>query len=286
VCLAFSAGRDVAALRETLLGARLKRAIRAALDAAPNGLERALARLGDVAWPAADYRKLLAMLAAPKPAKVLRHAEVIGVETVRRLAALPAAMAPGAPLALGLSEPAMAALRETYEAIRFRAGAASADAAAARWARAGSPKALLEAVRDDLYPEPAAPPHPGTARLKPLASKAALREAARRYRNCLRDQAPYAASGWSAYYEWEGPPGAVVEVVRDAIYGWRLEQARIAENAPVPAALRCEIVSELALIGVHVGRSCWELDRALAGVGGEAFPLRPIEDVVADAFGG
>lgn len=285
VCLALTAGRDAAALADVLLDMRLRRAVRLALRDAPDGVERALTRMGDVAWPAADYRKLLLLLAEPRAAKVLRHAHAIDVGLVRRLAELPAAMAQATPLALDLPEPAMFALRETYAAIRFRAGAAAADAAARRWARAGSTKALLEAVRDDLYPEPPAPPHAGTARLRPLASKAALRDAARRYRNCLRTQTPYATAGWAAYYEWEGPPDAVVEIVRDAITGWRLEQARLADNMAVPEALRDEIISELALMGVQVGRSCWELDRALAGVEGDTFVLRPLEDVVADAFG-
>lgn len=286
VCLAFTAGRDVAALRATLLGERLKRAIPAAVGKAPEGLARALMRLGDVAWPAIDYRKLLALLALPAPAKLLRHAPVIEVETVRRLAELPPAMAPSALVALGLSDDLLAALRETYDAIGVRAGPAAADAAAARWARAGSAKALVEAVRDDLYPDPPPPPHPGTPRLRPLATKAAIRDAARRYRNCLRDYTPHAASGWSALYEWEGSPGAVVDVTRDAIYGWRLEQVRLADNAAVPEPMRSEIVSELALMGVHVGRSCWELDRALASVEGHAVPLRPIEHVLAGVFGG
>jgi len=285
VCLALAFGGDLAALGETLLKARMKRAIPAAAPSAPPGLERALTRMGDVAWTAEDYRKLLALLADPPAAKVLRHAELVDLALVRRMADLPAAMAPAALLAARLPGETVAALRETYAALRMRSGPAAADAAAARWARATSVRALVEAVRDDLYPEPAAPPHPGTARLRPLASKQAIRQAARRFRNCLADTLPHAASGWSAYYEWTGPPDVVIEVTRDAIFGWRMEQARVADNAPVPEAVRSEIVSELALIGVHVGRSCWELDRALAVADQPPFPLRPAEAVAAEAFG-
>lgn len=285
VCMAFAFGRDVGPLRGLLLHERLKRAIPAVVGAAAQGLARALTRMGDVAWPADAYAKLVDLLGDRIAAKVLRHAPVIDAETVRRMAALPAAMSDGMPMVLALSGETVAALRETYDAIRLRSGAAAADVAAARWARTITPKALVEAVRDDLYPEPMTPPHPGTERLRPLSSKAAMRAAAARYRNCLRDNIPYAASGWSAYYEWEGEPNAVVEISRDAIFGWRLEQARLANNAPVPAALRDAIVSELALMGVHVGRSCWELDRALSAVDGRVFALRPLTEAVAEAFG-
>lgn len=286
VCLGLALGRDMAALGELALTGRLRWAIRAVVgDEGPAGLERALSRLGETAWTPEDYRALLRLLADPKAAKVLRHAAAIDAETVRSLSRMPPPMGEAAGLALTLGREGVAVLREAFEALRFRSGEAAALAAAGRWAQARSAKALFEAVRDDLYPEPAAPPHPGTARLKPIRSKRALREAARRFRNCLRDHTPYAASGWSAYYEWAGPPAAVVEISRDAIFGWRLEQARLASNAAVPEAIREELVSELALMGVHVGRSSWELERALTAPDGRAYPLRPVEEAVAEAFG-
>ncbi|HEY8574397.1 hypothetical protein [Phenylobacterium sp.] len=285
LCMALAFGRDVAALADALLGVRLKHAIPAALGATPHGLPRALTRMGDVAWPADAYAKLLDLLAEPRAAKMLRHAEVIEAEAVRRMAELPAAMSQGVPLEIAVSSDAARVLRDAYEALRMRSGAAAADAAAQRWVRAGSAARLVEIVRDDLYPEPAAPPHSGTPRLAPLATKAAMRAAAQRYRNCLRDQIPHAASGWSAHYEWTEAPGAIVEVTRDAIFGWRLEQARMADNAPVPEPLREAIAAELALMGVHVGRSSWELDRALDALTGNAYRLRTAEESIGEAFG-
>src|SRR4051812_12267289 len=62
LCLALSHGRDLAEVRETVLTRRIPRAIEAAVPGAPNGLARALPRLGEVAWPADGYRKLLALL--------------------------------------------------------------------------------------------------------------------------------------------------------------------------------------------------------------------------------
>lgn len=284
-CLALALGRRPGPHGELILAGRLRTAIAATLGPAPAGLARALGRLGEVAWPAPDYRRLLALLADGSAARLLHHAERIAPETVRRLDALPGPMTGALRLAGQLNDEGVRALGEAHQALRFRDGEAAARAAAARWSRAGSVHALFEAVRDDLYPEPAAPPHPGTPRLRPLASKAALREAARRFGNCLADQLPYAASGWSAFYEWLGEPGAVVEVARDHVFGWRLEQARLAGNAAVPETMREAIVGDLALMGVHVGRSGWELDRALTAAAADGFRLRPVEAVLEETFG-
>ncbi len=284
VCLALAWGRD--AVAAAILEARLPHAIRlAAGPAPPLGLARAVSRMGDVAWTAADYRALAGLLRHRQAAKAIWHAEVLAPELVRALAALPEPMAGAVHLALGLDARGAAVLCEAYGVIRFRSGPAAAARAAARWARAANVPALFEAVRDELYPEPPAPPHPGTAVLRPLATKADLRRAAKRFRNCLAEQLPYACSGWSAYYEWLGEPGAVVELGRDHIFGWRLEQARLAGNLPVPEPLQEAIASELALIGVHVGRSGWELDRARRSRGADPFPLRPADFAVAEVFG-
>ncbi|HEY2357331.1 MAG TPA: hypothetical protein VGH86_07765 [Phenylobacterium sp.] len=285
VCLAMALGADVAAHRDSLLTHRMRRLIGAVAPAAPEGLARALERMGEVAWSACDYRELLRLLADRQAAKVLRHAEVIEVETIQRMVALPAPMATSVGLATALNAGAVEALREAYNAMRFRDGAPVAEAAAARWSRMPTAKALRVAVKDDLCPELPAPPHPGTARLRPLATKADLRDAARRYRNCVVDYAAHAASGWSAIYEWPGPPGAVIEVSRDHVFGWRLDQARMADNVAVPEALREEIASALALMGMHVGRSGWELDRALAQIDGRPFPMPTVEQTVAQVFG-
>lgn len=282
VCLAMALGRDVDA--DVLLNRRTPAAVAAAVGETPAGVARAVTRMGELAWSAEGYRRLLRLLSDPKAAKALRHAEAIGEQTVLQLAAMPAPMSGAAGLAIKLEARHIELLGEAYAALRMRDGTAAADRIAAGWSRFETPKALFEAVKDDLRPEPAIPPHLGAGRLRPLTTKAQFREAARRYRNCLVDQTPHAASGLSAYYEWMGEPGAMVEICRDHVFGWRLEQARIAGNAPVPEALRDEIVSELALMGVHVGRSGWELERALRNVD-RRWTTPALDEVVAEVFG-
>lgn len=284
-CLAIALGRDLPALGERLLANRLRDAVRLVLDDAPSGLERALARAGETAWDADAYRALVRLLNGGPPAKVLRHAPVIDVDLVRRLAGLPSPMAPAAAVAAGLAPEAVLVLREAYDALSLRDGPAAAETAAAGWARAPTAKAMFERVRDDLTPEPMAPPHPGTARLKPLTTKSAMKNAARRYRNCLDDRGSDAATGWAAFYEWAGPPGAVVSITRDHVFGWRMDEARTAHNASVPAEVREEILSDLALMGVHVGRSGWSLDRLLREDVGRGYRYWPVAEDVAEAFG-
>ena len=282
VCLALTLGRSDAC--RAALDERLPRAIAAAVGEGPPGLARALTRIGDLAWATDDYRTLLRLLADPKAGKALRHAEALDPGVLRRMETLPTPMAGAIHLALALNADGAAVLREAYEALRFRDGDAAADAAATRWADAESAKAVFAAARDDLAPEIVPPPFAGTGRLRPIASKSGLLDAARRYRNCLADHLPHAATGWSAYYEWLVAPGAIVQISRDHVFGWRLDEVRAPRNAAVSKSTREAITDELALIGVHVGRNGWELHRALAADVGVAYRLRPPHAAADEAF--
>lgn len=285
VWLALALGRDVAGLRDGLATMRLRDLIRAGLDRSPPGLERALGRLGETAWTADAYRKLVELLGDARAAKLLRHAEAIDAGAVGRLVVLPPAMGRALGLASLLTDDAARAIGECAGAIACRSGVAVADAATARWAEAETEAALFEAMREDLYPEPPPPPFAGTDRLKPLATKAALREAARRYANCLATRVNHAVGGFSAYYEWTEGAGAVVEISRDAIFGWRLEEAKGPDNDLLDKEARAELVGELTALGVYVGRSGWQLERALSPDTGRSWRFPTVAEDLADVFG-
>jgi hypothetical protein len=157
--------------------------------------------------------------------------------------------------------------------------------AVARWAGVQTEAALFEAVREDLYPEPPAPPFAGTATLRPLATKAAMRDAARRYSNCLATRVNHAVGGFSAYYEWLWGPGAIVEISRDAIFGWRLEEAKGPNNDLLDKEARAALMAELAALGVHVGRSGWQLERALCPDVGREWRLPAVAEDLVEVFG-
>lgn len=264
VCLVLAVVGDLDGERAAAaLDAPLRVAVRRLVPKAPVGLIRALGCLGETAWSADDYRGLVDLLARDASAKPFRHAEVIRPEVVRRLRLAPPALAGAVDALCGLNEDAIRLLVECHGAIRNREGAAAADAVAERWGGAANAKAILALALDDMMLDVAPPPHPGTALLRPIATKAAFRRKAREYRNCLAGQLANAVIGSSAYYEWLGPPGAVVEIGRDAMFGWRLDQARMAGNRSVPKALRRRIIDELGLMGVHVGRTSWEIQHAL-----------------------
>ncbi|WP_068874731.1 hypothetical protein [Phenylobacterium sp. CCH9-H3] len=285
VCLTLAMDRDLGALAGVILRGRLREAIRLALGRSPPGLERALGRLGETAWSGPAYSRLLDLLADPAAAKLLRHAEAIDGAAVGRLTRLPEPMGRALQLALVLTDDAAQALGEAAGAIACRSSPAVARAAAARWAGAESEAALFDAVREDLYPEPPAPPFAGTATLKPLATKAALRAAARRYANCLATRVTHAVGGFSAYYEWTRGTGAIVEISRDAIFGWRLEEAKGPNNEVLDPEARRALAAELAALGVHVGRSGWQLERALSRDVGRDWRLPSVAEDLVEVFG-
>jgi hypothetical protein len=284
-CIALTEGRPLAPVAVTLTEAPLKKAIRTVLPDAPTGLVRALSRLGETAWSADDYRLLLALLREPEAAKVLRHAGCIDAGLVRALAVVPRPLLRAGLCRLSLTGEQISLVAAAYDAVVRRDGPGAGRLLALRWGGAGSAQALFDDVRDDLLPELPAPPVAATDRLRPLGTKAAMRDAAARYANCLKGQVRYAAEGEYAYYEWLGQPGAVIELFHDALNGWMLSEAKLANNETVPAPLRSEIVAELRAAGVAVGRSFNDFDCAAASAARPNFVFESEEVALGWRFG-
>lgn len=266
VCLALASARGVSlgVRHDALLDLSLKQAVARAVPDAPDGLRRALPRLGERAWAGEDYLRLLYLLRlGTTGAKEIRHAEVLKVEQVRALAVLPTALLTARVGGFGLSADQARILAEAFALVAARDGHEAAGAIAFRWSGARDAEGLFDMVSDDVLPPLPAPPFPETARLRPLVTKPAIREAAARYRNCLRSRIVAVADGDVAIYEWVGGSPVVIEIGRDAIYGWRLVEAKGPRNAAVPEARRGPIVEELRRIGVHVGRGAWDLRNEL-----------------------
>jgi hypothetical protein len=287
VCLALALGDGlVQPDLDQLLHAPLRRAIRLALGRSLAGLARALGRLGETAWPAEDYRRLVDRLADPYAGKILRHAGQVTPERVRALCRLPAPLLKVGLGRLELSPDQAAVIAEACEALaNHHADPQLWGSAPLRWSGAATPEALIGMIRGELEPRPAPSPLLASARLVPLTTREAIRDAALRYRNCLRRQIHNAVGGWSAYYEWSGEPGAIVEIYRDPLFGWRFDQARLAGNEAVPEPLRSEIIAELRQMGVYVGRADWELDGALLEATQPGFKLVGADAQVGWKFG-
>jgi hypothetical protein len=286
VCLALVQAQPERLDLNKILNCSMRSAIARAVPTAPPGLARALERLGERAWSEADYRLLLQLMTQSRSAKILRHRNQITVEDVRALGRLPGALLDEGLGGLGLGGDAADLLAEAFESISRRDGAGAQAVLARRWAGAGAVPRLVELVQNDLEPELPPPPFAGTQRLVPLSTKVALVDAAQRYKNCLRNQVRWAAWGVSAFYEWMDAPGAVLEISRDRLHGWSLDQARLTGNKAVLDPMRSEIIAELQVMGVRVGRTLWQIDDALDDLAaGPARPIKSERDAIAELFG-
>jgi hypothetical protein len=271
-------------LADGLLHWPMARAIRAALPQAPDGLGRALKLLGETGWAAADYRRLLNLLAEPNAAKRLRHTGRILPSDLLALEETPTELLRAGLARLGLDRMQVSIVREAWETVRARDGEEVAQAAAMRWGGATSPGRLRKHIDKDLLPPIAPEPFPAHPKLRQLRDEQAIRTAAGRYRNCLVNHLVDAASRDSAYFEWLGEPGAVIEVRRDWLRTWVLEQARLAGNESIPDETRPEMIEALQAIGVHVGRSGWGLDGALDDALLRRRQPRSLASIVAGCF--
>ncbi len=271
---------------DSVLESAVRRSVRNVAPDAPAGLARALAHLGEVAWAASDYRRLEDALRVDALAARLRHARLITADQLRVLENLPAALRDCGVGSFVLNGQQAEILAETFEALARRDGEQAALTQARGWASGSSVRDVLTRAKASLDREPATPPFPGSASLTALTTKAAILETAGRYRNCLAGYLDSAADGSSAFYEWTGTPSAVVQISLDPVYGWRLCQARIANNAGVPDEAKTEITAELRSWGVHVGRSVWDLQHALDEIHAPEFELETVEACVKQVYGG
>lgn len=254
VCLGLTLEAPTESVR-AVLSHPLKRGLRGVLPEPPAGLVRALEHMGETAWSNGGYRQLLALLASPETAKVLHHAPVIDEDLVSSLAAFPAHLLQAGVVGLRLKPAQSQLLRDIWQAVVARDGPEAGQRLAAKLRAVRSARQAFTILREALSTEVPPPPFPGTERLRPLASKAAMLDAADRYENCVANYVIPAAEGWTAFYEWRGSPSAVIELRRDNLFGWRLEQVRLKGNEEMEEADRPALIAELEAMGVHVGRT-------------------------------
>jgi len=155
---------------------------------------------------------------------------------------------------------------------------------AERWARSRTVASLMERAREDIEAELPPPPFPGGPRLRPLATRAEVNDASRRFENCLRDQLHRATDGSAAFYEWSGEPPVVLEIYRDPLFGWRLEEAKLRRNETVTGATRQALIDDLRVMGVSVGRTSWEIHGALARASAADFTFAPLDESIGWRF--
>jgi hypothetical protein len=85
---------------------------------------------------------------------------------------------------------------------------------------------------------------------RPLTTGDAMRDARRRYKNCIAVRVPYVAAGIEFYVEWRHPPGAIVELRRLSDENFILTEIHGPENKPPEPSTVLAIRSGLAGLGI------------------------------------
>lgn len=182
-------------------------------------------------------------------ADILRHATSLTEPLIAVLAALkPELRSPAlvTDLLRNRDRAEESARQWTWRLGRLRASAPEAAAAIEAAVRGG---AALEYLLDADGPGVGAPipppPWPGTARLRPLATPAAMMDAAKRYNNCLLSRIESVRDGRQFYYELDGEPGMIVQLERDPPFGWKVDNVRLARNQQPSAEAMRGLAAEL-----------------------------------------
>lgn len=262
---ALRAGALAPALGEALSIWALRRLVAQILPEAPRGLVEALRKLAPGPFPRADQDILIAVLAhGGQGAKTLRHVAEITPALLAILKELPdplrrarivACLETARQAKLLTQAAALAARRETGGVLRV----------AARLERACSRERLFRMLIEAIGLERLAPPPiPGARWFQPLASAAAIRRAALRFKNCLEDRIPMLLAGEAAYYEVIAEEPAIVEVVRLASGVWVLGEVRGHANATIHWDLHRRIQAHLQAHGAVEKPGPHPLARALA----------------------
>lgn len=221
-----------------------------------HGFMRALAKAGETLWAARDYRVFLSLLAEPMANEVLRHLDTVRPAAFAPIAELPPALRaativrvlPGAAAAEDLA-------RAFNVAVRMREPGAAARIAR-RWAAGGDVHAVFRRAQEDLTPD-AFRPQAAAPVFQPflrVTSRKQLESLALEFRNCLADQAVRVAEGRLAVYVWRAATPAAIALSCDAA-GWRLAEAKAADNIDLEEAQLHELVAHLEAANVRTGPS-------------------------------
>lgn len=251
---------------------------------AATGLMKALGKAGERLWRRADYLTFLGLFLEPRGNEVLRHVAEIRPEKFATLAALPPPLRmrsivdclpdAGAAADLGLA---------FHLALRMREAGAEARLAR-RWSAGGGLAALFRRAQEDLTPDaftPVAPPPRLGAPFVRILQRRDLERAAREFRNCLDDHAQRVAEGRLAVYLWRRDPAAAIALSWD-VAGWRLAEAKLADNIDLAEPVLRDLVSVLEPLQVRTGPSVQALRSRLDDYCYGGTPRRPAGDTLLD----
>lgn len=249
----------------------------------PGGLMKSLGRIGEVAWRAEDYARLLDLFGEAAACTLIRHMKALQPEALGTIAVLPPPLRQASiVIHLGADEAAARDLAAAWAMAR-RVRPSELPDAAQRLGRAASKGALFGMAVDVVRPA-----YLGSVRQVPVL--ASPFEAVRRtdvldrfaleMRNCLRDFVADLADGRMAVFVWRGEGGPAAVALRQDAAGWRLAEARGRDNIELPDAALREIAAGVEAAGVRTGESWGALvrrlgDRAFAAEAGAQAAIAP-----------
>lgn len=243
------------AIAQSLISYRIRDLVNT-LYGPTEGLVGALSRMGDTPFQVASYRNLVAIFSKPKHrerAKVLMQLQRITP------ANLTVAMGLQPPFILkdlveNLSVGGLHEFRSTVDLIRKLVPGTSAEELATSLRQAGE-RTSLETWSERWIAKatnfPVALGGMDSAEFVQLRSGEELRDAARRYRNCLKDKIVSAATGQSAYLECKSVK-AIVELIALSEGRWLAEGIYGPRNMRLPPPAASMIFQRLHAAGALI----------------------------------
>lgn len=221
------------------------------------GVMRALSKAGEQLWRIADYAMFMELLAEPMANEVLRHLDEVRPASFAPIAALPPSLRM-APVVRVI--PSAQAASDLARAFRIAVRMRSPDAAtrlARRWGSGGAVTDVFRRAQEDLTPDAFRPADAAPVLPAPFAritTRKQLETLALDFRNCLADHAQRIAEGRMAVYIWRDDVPAAVSLNWD-VAGWRLSEAKAANNVDLEESRLRELVRVLDGVGVRAGPS-------------------------------
>ena len=225
--------KNPACLRERFLHEKSRLLLAEAYPEIPPGFEAALGRLGPAAQHPEIYALLHEFMAQPILRREINHLARIDARLLRTLARLPEPMRT-VRMAQELADPRAAeAVVQLIRLLTNKPSTNGEDSGQVDFSprRRRSAAELLETLYH-ATPFPKAPVAESTLCMH-IDSAERMREIVAQYKNCLVNFIPEAIRGEYAFYEWKGSEGAIISIVPDRPYGWRLDDIKGIANAPV-----------------------------------------------------
>lgn len=219
---------------------------------APDGLAQALGKIGARPKSHRFYGKLLEALRRRATAKSIWHAQSITEDLLDAVLGLPPEALSGRLVKFAGRHRRSIIVSEAIHLTEVLLPRHDHEKAIRALSRVGTGREfgnwVSRWIESADFPSP---PWAGTNKIRPLVSAEAIRDAARRYRNCLGDLVRTAVIGESAFYEKVGPHPAIIEVALRGRLGWFVRDIRGPGNKDIDRDTHAEVLAQFEKAGIR-----------------------------------